>query len=46
MRQREDLGGVGEGHRALTRRVEGAEDVDEQGDEAEMDVAGAGDQGA
>lgn len=46
MRQREDLGGVGEGHGALTGRVEGAEDVDEEGDETEMDVAGAGDQGA
>lgn len=45
MRQRKDFGGVGKRHRALTGRVEGAENVDEQGDEAEMNVACARNQG-
>ena len=36
MGQREDLGGVGERHGAFTGRVEGAEQVDEQGDEAQV----------
>lgn len=33
MRKREDLGGVGEGHGTLTGRVEGSEEIDEQGDQ-------------
>jgi hypothetical protein len=36
MGQREHFSGVGEGDRALSRRVEGREEVDEHGDEAEV----------
>jgi hypothetical protein len=36
VRQREDFGGVGEGHGAFARRVKGREEVDEQRDAGEL----------
>jgi hypothetical protein len=36
MAQREDLSGVGERHRSLTRRVECGEQVDEESDQTQM----------
>ena len=39
MREREDLGGVGEWHRSFTWRIEGREQEDEETDET--DVSGA-----
>ena len=39
VREREDLGGVGEWHGTFTRRVEGSEQEDEEGDEADMSGA-------
>ena len=38
----EDLGGVGKGHGAFAGGVEGVEEVDEEGDHAEMGAAGFG----
>lgn len=46
MRQREDLGRVSEGHGTLTGRVEGGEEIDEQGDQAGTSAVLLVDEGA
>jgi hypothetical protein len=46
VREREDLGRVGEGDRALSGRVERGEEEDEEGNKAEPGVALRGDQEA
>lgn len=43
MREREDFGAVGEGDGALAGRVEGCEEVDEEGDKAEVRGGALGD---
>lgn len=43
MGQREDLSRVGKRHRSLTRRVEGGEQEDEEGNSAKVSTAIAGD---
>lgn len=44
MGKREDFCGVGKWHGALSGRVEGAVDVDEEGDEADVGVVGGADE--